>query len=54
MQQDNTFIETVGDQLIRLHRRNSAVMTPLGQYSCQIPDADSVDQTLFINISKYT
>ncbi len=47
------FYRNRGDQLIRLHRRNSAVMTPLGQYSCQIPDASGVDQTLFINISKY-
>ena len=43
------FYRDRGDQLIRLNRR-ADTSSPTGRFYCEIPDADGVNQKIFINI----
>ncbi len=44
------FYRNRGDQVIRLHGRNSNARTPLGKYRCELPDSSGLNQTIYINI----
>ena len=48
-QQD--FYRNRGSQFIRLNRRNGA-SSPLGKYSCDIPNASGVSQRIFLKVGK--
>ena len=45
------FFRNRGSQLIRLNRRNGAT-SPLGKYSCEIPNARGVSQSIFLDVGK--
>ena len=45
------FFRNRGSQFIRLNRRNSAT-SPLGKYSCEIPNASGVLQSIFLDVGK--
>ena len=40
------------DGTVNLNRVNSNIMSPTGQYCCQVPDANTVTQTLYAYIGK--
>ena len=40
-----------GDQSIRLNRKE-AVTSPTGRFRCELPDANGIKQSIFINISR--
>ena len=43
------FYRNRGNQSVSLNRRNNA-MTPIGQYRCEIPDANGITQNMLITI----
>ena len=57
---DNTLVRTRGtgddlyrdrgEQMIRLHRRNSAT-SPIGTYKCEIPDSSGDTQEIFVTLN---
>ena len=49
---NHRFYRNRGDQVVRLnHNRNTEESVQTGRYSCEIPDACGVNQTLFVTIS---
>ena len=48
---DNYFYRNRGDKIVRLNRRHNP--PERGQFHCEVPDADGVNQTVFVNIGMY-
>ena len=44
------FYRNRGEQLIRLNRRDDT-SSPTGRYYCELPDADGVNQKIYITIT---
>ena len=44
------FYRDRGDSVVHLHRRNNAMM-PVGEYCCEVPDANYTDQTVCITVT---
>ena len=51
---DDVFFRTRGlnDGTVNLFRRNAEVMSPVGLYCCEIPDADEINRVLCIDIGE--
>lgn len=45
------FYRNRGDRVVRLNRLGNPLIS--GQFRCQVPNADGVDQTVHVNIRKY-
>ena len=48
---DGDFFRNRGESIVRLNRRNNA-HSPTGRYRCEIPDASSEEQTLYVDVGE--
>ena len=46
------FYRDRGDSVVRLNRRNNVTM-PIGEYCCEVPDANYTNQTVCISVTLF-